>query len=641
MALMARLASALAVPLWLLVVACILLQATPADAASDPWRIDDLAVMADPSGEETIASISQPGRAADFEPVPGGFSGGYTRSVHWLRFTLQAPPPNVDGKREMLLEIHPPYIDDLQIYVSQSAGEPFDVRRGGDLQPQSAKETAYRGYVYRFVFEDERPRTAYVRLQTHSSSVLIVKAWEPGQFLAKMSREYALFGVLLGLMLAGLLANIWHGLWRSESIYRRYIAYLLATLLNLLGINGLAGEFLLPEAPYWANQWVPLGIVLVAFFGTRFYMLALDIEHAAPWMRWVYRIQLWLAVGCLPASFLGIYPEMIQALLSVSLVMLSTGAVRSIQLWRQGNGNGNGNGKILLLAHLFALGGSFSAFPALLGLLPGQFWLIYGFQLRSVAALLVLQLMLANHVRAIQAQLTQASVNIEVSKTIAQQERAAYEHQRHFLSMLTHELKTPLSVIRMRLGAAAPTQRMQDHAKRAVADIDAIVERCALVSQIDGGPGTVQRVPCQINDLLDEVRTLQRAEQRVVMQVAEDVLDLSVHTDPLLLRTILSNLVDNAIKYSPADSPVHIGVARSPHSGTDGVCLRVDNRPAVAGLPDPERVFEKYYRAPGAHHQSGSGLGLYIAQALTVQLGGTLTYRTDHSLVIFELWLPL
>jgi len=637
MARWARLVSALSGSLWLVVVACICLQAMPAAAAGDPWRIDDLAVVADPAGGETIASISQPGRAADFEPVPDGFSGGYTRAVHWLRFTLHAPPANADGKREMLLEIHPPYIDDLQIYVSRHEGEPFGMRRGGDLQPQSAKDIAYRSYVYRFVFEDDRPRTAYVRLQTHSSSVLIVKAWEPGQFLAKMSREYALFGVLLGLMLAGLLANIWHGLWRSESIYRRYIAYLLATLLNLLGINGLAGEFLLPEAPYWANQWVPLGIVLVAFFGTRFYMLALDIAHAAPWMRWVYRIQLWLAVCCLPASFLGIYPEMIQALLSVSLVMLSTGAVRSIQLWRQGNGNG----KILLLAHLFALGGSFSAFPALLGLLPGQFWLIYGFQLRSVAALLVLQLMLANHVRAIQAQLTQASVNIEVSKTIAQQERAAYEHQRHFLSMLTHELKTPLSVIRMRLGAAAPTQRMQDHATRAVADIDAIVERCALVSQIDGGPGTVQRVPCHINDLLDEVRTLQRAEQRVAMPVAEDALDLTVHSDPLLLRTILSNLVDNAIKYSPADSLVQISVARSVQSGSDGVCVRVDNRAAAAGLPDPQRVFEKYYRAPGAHHQSGSGLGLYIAKALTVQLGGTLTYRTDHPFVIFELWLPL
>ena len=638
MAVMARLASAFSSTLWLLMVtACIFLQATPADAASDPWRIDDLAVAADPSGDETIASISQPGRAADFEPVPDGFSGGYTRSVHWLRFTLHAPPVNADGKREMLLEMHPPYIDDLQIYVSRHDGDLFDVRRGGDLRPQSAKEITYRGYVYRFVFDDERPRIAYVRLQTHSSSVLIVKAWEPGQFLAKTSREYALFGVLLGLMLAGLLANIWHGLWRSESIYRRYIAYLLATLLNLLGINGLAGEFLLPEAPYWANQWVPLGIVLVAIFGTRFYMLALDIAHAAPWMRWVYRIQLWLAICCLPASFLGIYPEMIQALLSVSLVMLSTGAVRSIQLWRQGNGNG----KVLLLAHLFALGGSFSAFPALLGLLPGQFWLIYGFQLRSVAALLVLQLMLANHVRAMQAQLTQASVNMEVAKTIAQQERAAYEHQRHFLAMLTHELKTPLSVIRMRLGASGPTQRMQDHAKRAVADIDAIVERCALVSQIDGGPSTVQRTPCQLNDLLREVRTLQQGEQRVAIQAAEGPIDLTVHSEPLLLRTILSNLIDNAIKYSPADTPVHIGVTHSPQSGRDGVCVRVENRIAIAGLPDPERVFEKYYRAPGAHHQSGSGLGLYIAKALTGQLGGALNYRTHNNLVIFDLWLPL
>ena len=93
------------------------------------------------------------------------------------------------------------------------------MRYGGDLLPQSAKEYPYRGFVYRVVFADAQPRSAYVRLKTTSSSVLIVKAWEPNQFLAKISGEYALFGLLLGLVLTAILANIWHGLWRREEIY--------------------------------------------------------------------------------------------------------------------------------------------------------------------------------------------------------------------------------------------------------------------------------------------------------------------------------------------------------------------------------------------------------------------------------------
>ena len=618
--------------------------ATAATATTlDPWRIDDLAVLVDKTGQESISSVSQPARAGEFVAAPSGFSAGYSRAVHWLRFTLHAPPPNAHGQREVLLEIHPPYLDDLQIYLSpqkaDDAGGAFERRVGGDLLAQSAKEYPYRGFVYRVAFDDDQPRTAYVRLKTQSSSVLIAKAWEPGAFLAKISREYALFGLLLGLVLTGILANVWHGLWRREAIYRHYIAYLLATLFNLLGINGLAGEFLLPESPYWADHWVPLGIIFVVLFGVRFYALALDIAHAAPWMRWVYRIQWWLAVASLPSPFLGFYLEAVQVLLSFVFIVLLTGIWRSIELWRQGNDNG----KILLLAHLFGLSGNLSAIPALMGFLPGQFWLIYGFQLRSVGTLLVLQLMLAKHVKAMQAKLTQASVDIEIAKTTAQHERTEREQQRHFLSMLTHELKTPLFIIRLRLGANKPTERMQAHAERAVEDIDAIVERCAAVSRMEEQAASQQRTLCHIDELLSEILAQQRDAERVTVALDDGVLGAPLHSDPLLLRTVLSNLVDNALKYSPPGAAVQVTAALSPKGERIGVGIRVENAPGRAGMPQAERAFEKFYRAPGAHQQSGSGLGLYIAKALAGQLGGMIEYcpQTHPNRVIFELWLPL
>ena len=603
--------------------------------AADPWRIDDLAVLVDASGQERIASVSRPERAGDFTPVADGFSAGYTRAVHWLRFTLHAPPPDARGLRETLLEIHPPYVDDLQIYLSDPRGA-FDVRQGGDQLPQSAKEIAYRAFAYRVAFEDERPRTVYVRLQTSSSSLLVVKAWEPGAFFAKLPGEYALFGLLLGLLFAGLLANLWQGLWRREAIYRRYIAYLFAVLLNLAGINGLAGEFLLPQAPWWADRWVPVAIILVVLLGVRFYALALDIANAAPWMRWVYRLQLWLAIACLPTPFLGLYPEAAQVLLPAVLPMLLPGTWRSIQLWRQGHGSG----KILLFTHLLGLSGNLAAFPPLLGFQPGEFGQIYGFHLRTVGSLLMLQLMLSAHIRAMKAQLAQARLNVEIAKTVAEQDRAERERQRHFLSMLTHELKTPLAVLQLRLGAAHPTPRMQAHAERAVDDINAIVERCALVSRIDDQADPLQRAPCDVAQLLGDVIAQHRGAARVTVQRGEGLPTAPVHTDPLLLRTILANLIDNALKYSPEDTPVQVSLAPRAQAGRVGFAIRVDNAPGKVGLPDPARIFSKYYRAPGAHQQSGSGLGLYIAQAQAQQLGGMIAYSPQPDRVTFELWLP-
>lgn len=627
---------------WLLFAMCLLCSiATPGHAAS-PWQIDDLAVLVDQQGSERIESISQPSRSADFEPVPSGFSAGYTRSVHWLRFTLQAPPPDAQGRRETLLEIQPPYVDDLQIYLSQPQGAGrFDFWQGGDIYPQSTKQYPFRGFVYRIVFEDDNPRTAYVRLQTLSNSVLMVRAWNPEQFRVQSAREYAFLGVLFGLLAAGLAANLWQGLWRREEIYRRYIAFLLATLFNLLGINGLVGELVFPEVPFWANHSVPLGLVCVVIFGTRFYMLALDIAHAAPWMRRVYRTQLGLAVLCLPSPFLDLYPEAIKVLLSFVLLTMLTGTWRIVQLWQQQNENA----KPLLLTHLFILGGNLLGIPTLFGLLPGHFWLVYGFQFRSVATLLVLQLMLAKNMRSMQTKLGQASANIAIAQQLAQQQRAEHERQQQFLSMLTHELKTPLSIIRMRLGATAPTERMQAHAFQAVKDIDAIVERVAMASQIDEVASQPCRAPCRVNEILDEILVQQQPKQPVHVQITDNVLAAAFQSDCLLLRTILGNLIDNAVKYSPSEGTVQIAVALSLEANSKGVCkgvrIRIDNAPTKAGLPDHGRVFEKYYRTPGAHQQSGSGLGLYIARALAMQLGGMLRYRPLANRVIFELWLPL
>ena len=629
--------SAFSRALWLLFIT-LSLHATPSYGA-DPWRIDDLAVLVDEAGTDTITSVSQPTRAAEFEPAPNGFSAGYTRAVHWLRFTLHAPPPDAQGQREILLEMHPPYVDDLQIYLPRAdAKHPFDVRRGGDLLPQADKEFPYRAFVYRIAFDDALARTVYVRLQTTSSSVLTLRAWEPSRFIEHAAREYALLGLLFGLILAGLLANVWYGLWRREAIYRRYIVYLLVTLFYLLGINGLAGEYVVPQAPLWANYWVSTALLLLVIFGTRFYTLALAIDQAAPWMQWVYRVQLWLAVLCLPAPFVDLFPEALRVLLPLVLLMLLTGAWRSVQLWR----NNNANGKALLLAHVFSLGGTFSVALTMLGVLPGQFWLIYGFQLGTVGTLLALQLMLAQHVRTIQAQQTQASIDTQIAKTSAQQERAEREQQRHFLSMLTHELKTPLSVIRMRLGTDAPSAKMQAHAQQAVDDINNIVDRCAMVSRLEdhSDDDSEPRVLCHIGELLRETLSRHSTQRSFALEIHKNASSKLLLSDPLLLRTILSNLIDNAVKYAAPDSTPSIVVFARSAEGRPGVVVRVENLVGTAGLPDARRVFEKYYRASGAHHLSGSGLGLYIVKALAEKLSGTIHYLPQDQRVVFELWLP-
>jgi signal transduction histidine kinase len=108
-----------------------------------------------------------------------------------------------------------------------------------------------------------------------------------------------------------------------------------------------------------------------------------------------------------------------------------------------------------------------------------------------------------------------------------------------------------------------------------------------------------------------------------------------MRTDKVLLKVILNNLIDNALKYSPPESKVDLSA--TPVGA--GIAIVVENDVGHAGRPDVSKVFSKYYRSPMAR-QTGSGLGLYVIKGLSAQLGGQLNYAPASPKVRFELWLP-
>lgn len=600
--------------------------------AEAPPFIADLAVLADPAGSETIASISALERSADFRQVPYGFSAGFTRQVHWLRFTLRAPPPDGDGERVLLLEIHPPYLDNLQLYWPDAfATGGYSVRYSGDMLPYTSRELPYRSFVHRLRFGSDQLVTVYLRLQTSSSSLVSLKAWEPERFIRAASREYMCLGIFFGMLLVSLLINLWSGLWRSQPLYRAYLLHLGTTSLMMFGMNGLPSELWFIDDPLWGHHWTSLGVLLVFASGTHFYRLALRMDDAPRWMSVLHRCVKILAVLALPAPFLDFYPEAMSVLMPLGVAMLVIGA-----LWLRRQQRSSVSP--LLVAYLFAISGTLTTTLTLLGLLPGQFWLIYGHMIASVGTLLSLQWMLSKRIRWIEAERTAARIATERAQALAEHERAEREQQRRFLAMLTHELKTPLAVIRMQMGTPNASLVMRQHAERAVAEINSLVERCALVSRIEDRQLPLERQSCRLVELLGELICREGVHERIELSL-QPVQDLQ--SEPLLLRTVLGNLIDNGIKYTPARAKLRLSLAPHRQGAEAGLLLRFCNPIGGAGHPDPERLFDKYYRAPGAHAHAGSGLGLYIVRELTALLGGDVRYLPTASEVCFELWLPI
>jgi len=169
-------------------------------------------------------------------------------------------------------------------------------------------------------------------------------------------------------------------------------------------------------------------------------------------------------------------------------------------------------------------------------------------------------------------------------------------------------------------------------AERAMAGMSDVIERSIEAEKLGAGGVELEQHPCDVAELLSGLIADSAAADRFRFAAAGR---LTRVTDAKLLRVILGNLIDNAAKYAAPGTPIDITVSQA-----EGLRVRVTNAVGAAGLHDPDRVFEKYYRAPQAHQFTGSGLGLYIARRMTERPPATLSCLSGARQVSFEWRFP-
>ena len=212
------------------------------------------------------------------------------------------------------------------------------------------------------------------------------------------------------------------------------------------------------------------------------------------------------------------------------------------------------------------------------------------------------------------------------------------DEQDRFLSMISHELRTPMSVIRMVSGSHAMPESIKSRVVRAVNDMSVIIDSALQADRLRHGRVRAHVDACDLHDLLHTVWQDTQEPERIHVDESAGV---TVQTDPQLFKVVMGNLMDNALKYSALGSTVNVQVMAAESQRKKGVAIAVINQPGVAGAPDAQQVFRKFYRAPGARGKTGSGLGLHIADGLARLLGGHLKYSSQGDTVQFTLWMPL
>ena len=210
--------------------------------------------------------------------------------------------------------------------------------------------------------------------------------------------------------------------------------------------------------------------------------------------------------------------------------------------------------------------------------------------------------------------------------------RAAFATERRFVAAASHELRTPVAIVRASAEIMEREDLVNDEGRPMVADIIAEADRMGLLvtdlltlASAEAGALHVDRHPLELVAWLSGVAN--RAETMVTSAGLNLVTNLPagrqvvVDADDDRLSQVLLILVDNAIEHSPSGGTITISLTVSGGRATIAV---LDQGPGVP-LPDRERIFEPFARLPGRRRtRSGSGLGLAIARQLTSRHGADL-----------------
>ena len=209
--------------------------------------------------------------------------------------------------------------------------------------------------------------------------------------------------------------------------------------------------------------------------------------------------------------------------------------------------------------------------------------------------------------------------------------------RRELVGNISHELRTPLAGIKaivetLQDGAIDNKKAAKDFLARVDGEVDRMmqmVEELTELSRIESGRGDLKPEMVNLNLLVEEViaRFNPQAERKSVALLAELFVDLPlVRADKDRIYQVITNLVHNAIKFTPSNGRVTISTELS----KDSVLVKVSDTGIGISREDLPRIFERFYKADKARAGEGAGLGLAIAKHVVQAHGGNIWVESEE-----------
>ncbi len=235
--------------------------------------------------------------------------------------------------------------------------------------------------------------------------------------------------------------------------------------------------------------------------------------------------------------------------------------------------------------------------------------------------------------RTIVLELTNAELNSSREKLEDSllKEKELNDLKSRFVSLASHEFRTPLATILSSLSLIARYNEMEDYEKQkkhieriktSVGNLTDIINDVLSLSKLEEGGVSVSTEKVNIRetveDIAREMQSIAKPEQKIEYAHSGDE---NIMSDKKILKHILFNLLSNAIKFAPEGKSIRIASKTTPES----IEVSVADSGIGISAADQKHLFERFFRAGNANNIQGTGLGLNIVGKYVELLGGTIT----------------
>ncbi len=599
----------------------------------------EFSFLDDKSGTLEFREVLEASPTSAFSRLEGTLGRGYTNAASWLRLDVVNATATAQSR---VLRLSPQMLDRVDIYIANQAeaSHPshFKLFRLGDHIAATGKQQAFAVMGVPLNLPAGESRSIFIRIQTTSSHLLGADLLTNERYLREATYTQFWTGGYVAIALVLSLITFLQAIRLRDLTHGLYGLLPLGLGLNTAGTEGLTA-ILFPATAHLFNDALVGASLMFSFGGLGYFAIRLfDTRRYHRWGHRYLQSTILLAIATFAASGSRWYGTFASPLLMFGLIFWLFLTWAALQMIRRGEDR---IGRLFIAAFTLPMLGAAIGLSRYLGWLPQNEFTQYIVPATSMIHLVLMTLALSERLLEAESRFREASQRILLES----------EHRRdqeQLLAMISHEIRNPIAVIDAAsqslelLDPEAGPERSQRYRRirRASGRLAMLLDLVTMRNPEKPAIEVLDYQPVEPAGLTGEIIRLleQPLPARIVVEGPPEA--RPVQADRHLLRFAWLNLIENAGKYSPAGSPIHISIAMKRESGKDGLEWRIVNEgPGIAPGME-EKIFEKYERGAGNEQLPGCGLGLYLARYIVELHGGYLKTLPMEGGACFVSWLP-